>query len=105
MVIITWMQRGAKGAAAYTMRAVIKPITERDVESYAVERAHTDATGGMGWVPARHTHMPAIVCMALLTIGERLTEFADSLRGRDAATAAEQPLTIYLGLLDLPEPG
>lgn len=80
------MQRGAKGAASYTMRAVIKPIAERDAEPYIVERAHTDATGGMGWVPARHTHTPAIVCKALL-----------KLAAQPAPAVAASPCTIDLG--------
>lgn len=109
MVIITWMQRGAKGAANYGMRAVVKPITERDAAPFIVERAHTDATGGTGWVPASHTHAAAIVCKALLQLAAHPTP-AQIAAARDRAPVssvlpASVPCTIDLGLLDLPEPG
>lgn len=104
MVIITWMQRGPKGAPAYGMRAVIKPITERDAAPFIVERAHTDATGGTGWVPANHTHAPAIICKALLQLaGGTFDEYVGSRRGLGAAAKAATPLTLDLGMLDLPE--
>lgn len=73
------------------MRAVVKPINARTDPAFVVEREHTDAAGGKGWVPANHTYATAIICKALLQLAED-----------PGAITSPRPV-IDLGLLDLPE--
>lgn len=93
IIIIIWKQRGSSRhiSEAYTMRAVIKPISARTEKPFIIEREYTDAAGGKGWIPASHEHAVAIICKALLQIAER-----------GVATAATT-MSIDLGVIDLPE--
>lgn len=103
MVIIIWTQRAHKRAEHYRMRAVVKPRATADDAPFVVEREHTDATGGKGWVPANHDHATAIVCRGLLTLADALMARAEGRSGPGGVAAEAAPLTIGLGPLDLPE--
>lgn len=95
MVIITWKQRGGRHAETYTMRAVVKPCAARTEPPFVVEREHTDAAGGRGWIPAAHEYANTVVCKALLMLAADLPSYAQNRAGA--------LLTIDLGGLDLPE--
>ncbi len=88
MIIITWLQtsKARGGADSYRMRLVTKQPVRPDAP-FVVERAYEDAAGGSGWVPAKHEHATAILCLGLLQC---------ALRGDPV------PREIDLGALELP---